>query len=291
MQQQKQQSGFTLVEIIVVIAIMAIIGGIAATIIGRTLDSYAALDRRHDLQTSVRLAVERIAREVRHALPQSICVTDGSNCVSTPTSRVYFIPVKDSGRYQDRPGVYTAPPPIQRDRLPVTPRSDDRFDVLSTNAANRLNAAANDWIAVYNLNNVDIYLGLGNIRQQISSLVLKDINNDGNSATDIDQVRFAGNVSFANDSPSRRFHVIDNNRQVTLYYLNGSNLYRDTTSFAAPDTITANARLLMQNVSALSFTYTPGSLSRAGLLRIDLTVSKQGEQIQVIHNAHVFNTP
>lgn len=62
-----KQAGFTLVEIIIVIAIMGIIGGLSSMIIGRSLDSYAALERRTNLQTSIRLAVERISREVRNA--------------------------------------------------------------------------------------------------------------------------------------------------------------------------------------------------------------------------------
>ena len=107
-----KQSGFTLVEIIIVIAIMGIIGGLASMIIGRSLDSYAALERREHLQTSIRLAVERISRELRHALPNSICVHGGSSCVTSAQNRFYFIPVKAMGRYQDRPGVYTAPHPF-----------------------------------------------------------------------------------------------------------------------------------------------------------------------------------
>ncbi len=47
----------------------------------------------------------------------------------------------------------------------------------------------------------------------------------------------------------------------------------------------------MQNVQACTFSYTAGTQTRAGLLRIDITVAEQGEQIQVIHNAHVYNTP
>jgi hypothetical protein len=66
---------------------------------------------------------------------------------------------------------------------------------------------------------------------------------------------------------------------------------RDTTTFAAPNIPTGNTRLLMENVQAATFTYTPGSLSRAGLLNIDITVALRGEQIQVIHSAHVYNTP
>lgn len=289
MRKLPRQSGFTLVEVIIVISIMGIIGGLSSLIIGRSLDSYAALERRNKLQASIRLTVERISRELRHALPHSICVHDGAGCVSSAQDRFYFIPVKAMARYQDRPGVYY--PSQSRDRIGIFPLSTNKFDVLSSNQANRLNVAANDWAAVYNLNNSDIYLGINNVRQQVNNIVQKDIHNDGLASTDIDQIQFSGNVSFANHSPSRRFYIIDNAQQVTLFYLNGSNLYRDTTSFAAPNTATTNSRLLMENILACTFTYTPGSQQRAGLLHIDITVSIQGEQIQVIHDAHVYNTP
>ena len=286
----KKQDGFTLVEIIIVIAIMGIIGGLSVLIIGRSLDSYAALERREKLQTSIRLAVERISREVRKSLPHSICVHDGASCVSTSQNRFYFIPVKDSGRYQDRPGTYTAPPPVQRERLPVSPLSRDRFDVLSTDGSNRLNVASGDWIVVYNLNNTDVYNGTNNIRNLVNTVVQKDIKNTATTTDDIDQIQFSGNQSFANHSPSRRFHIIANN-SVILYFLNGTNLFRARSSFAAPNTPTGTPRLLMENVQNCTFTYTPGSTQRAGLLKIDITVSEQGEQVQVIHNAHVYYTP
>lgn len=285
-----KQSGFTLVEIIIVISIMGIIGGLASVVIGRSLDSYAALERREKLQTSIRLAIERISRELRHALPNSICVNNGGACITGAGSQFYFVPIQDSGRYQDRPGTYTAPPPVQRDRLPVSPLNRDRFDVLSTNNANRLIANANDWVAVYNTNNTDIYLGLNNVRQRINTIVQKDINNTASIADDIDQIQFGANLSFANHSPNRRFHIIGNNNQVTLFSLTAGNLYRDTTIFANPNAAVA-PRLLMQNVQACTFTFTPGAPQRAGLLRIDITVAQQGEQIRVIHNAHVYNTP
>lgn len=299
-----KQSGFTLVEIIIVISIMGIIGGLSTLIIGRSLDSYAALERRTDLQTSIRLAVERISRELRHALPHSICVSGGAKCAlgvaSGTGTQFYFIPVKDSGRYQDRPGAYPAAGPILRSRLPVSPHSSDRFDVLSTDGANRLKAAAGDWVTVYNLNNSNIYAGPNNIRNRINKIVLKDIKNTAATTDDIDQIQFSDNLSFnnalpsdqsfSNHSPTRRFHIIEHDK-VTLFYLDSGNLYRDTTTFAAPNTATGTPRLLMENVDACTFTYTPGSQQRAGLLRIDITIKKQGEKIQVIHDAHVYNTP
>ena len=162
--------------------------------------------------------------------------------------------------------------------------------MLSTNAANRLSAVNGDWVVVYNLNNTDIYANINDVRKQINAVIQKDIHNDADLSTDIDQIQFLNNESFANNSPTRRFHIIENEK-VTLFYLDGSDLKRDTTTFGAPNTATANTRLLMQNVQACAFTYTPGSSQRAGLLRIDITVAQQGETIQVIHDAHVYNTP
>jgi len=311
-----KQSGFTLIEMVVVISIMAIIAGISSVIIGRSLDSYAALDRRNELQASVRLVLERISREVRNAVPYSICVYDGSKCSSTPQDKFYFIPIKDSGRYQDRGGRYDNTN-IRRRRLRIANNDDRRLDVLSTNANNRLNAIGNvdtpapyntgDWVVVFNTNNTDIYKPVtdgtndANIRHQIYSVTTRDIQNDGDATNDIDYIQFTdydytndppetGQVGFASHSLSRRLHIIAND-VVTLFYKDGSNLYRDTTTFAAPGTATTNTRLLMENVEACTFTYIPGGTQDAAILRIDLTIAIQGEKIQLIHEAQVYNVP
>lgn len=286
-----KQLGFTLVEVIIVIAIMGIIGGLSAMIIGRSLDSYAALERRTNLQTSIRLAVERISREVRNALPHSLCVNDGGACLATG-KQFYFIPVKDSGRYQDRPGAYTAPMAGLRERLKRFPLKNLTFDVLSSDGDtvinNHINASKDDWVAVYSLNNTQIYSSPPNqVRNQMDSVTLATTINE------VDKIKFyAGNNYFSNHSPTRRFHIIDNNKQVTLFSFDAATgkLTRDTTLFSAPNG-PSNPHLLMQNVQACTFTYTPGAPQRAGLLRIDITVTQQGETIQVIHDAHVYNTP
>lgn len=298
MSEFSKQSGFTLVEIIIVIAIMGIIGGLASMIIGRSLDSYAALERREKLQTSVRLAVERMSRELRHSLPHSICVSDGAKCAlgvaSGTGNQFYFIPVKDSGRYQDRLGAYPAPMSGLRERLSKFPLKNLTFDVLSSDGnpdpaiKNHINASKDDWVSVYNLNNTQIYtLPPNQVRNQIESYT------SAATINDIDQIQFyAGNNYFSNHSPTRRFHIIDNNYQVTLFIFDAvtGTLTRYTTTFSAPNTASI-PRLLMQNVNACKFTYIPGSQTRAGLLRIDITVALQGEQIRVIHDAHVYNTP
>ncbi len=225
--------------------------------------------------------VERISRELRHALPNSVCTDDGSGC-NNPGSIVYFIRTVDAGEYQTRSGSYASGQ--ARAPLPVTPASASSFDVLS---GDNLNAAAGQWVVVYNTDNSDIYSS-GSRRQQISAISSKDT--DGAAPDDVSVVQFASAVSFPTHSPARRFHVIENN--AVLFYLQGTDLYRAQSSFSSPSTpVSGTENLLLENVSACTFTYVPGSLLRSGLLRIDITVDNGKETLKMIHEAQVYNAP
>ncbi len=274
----RKQPGFTLIEMVIAITILGIVGGLSALIIDRTVDGYDATARRAKLHSSARLAIDRIAREIRHALPNSICTFDGSNC-SSSANRVYFLKSTDGGEYQTLSGTYASG--AIRAPLPVSPMAASLLDVLSTN---NLNASANDWVVVYNTNNTDIYSSTTR-RQQISSISTKDV--DGSAPNDdIAVINFSSAVSFATQSPSRRFQIIQNN--ATLFYLSGTDLFRATSTFTAPNT-PLNPQLLLENVSALTFSYVPGTQQRASVLTIDLTLTVKGEIVHMIHEAHVQN--
>lgn len=275
-----QQHGFTLIEMVVAIVLLGIVGGISALIIGRTVDGYDDLARREKIHSGIRMATDRIAREIRHALPNSICTYNGISC-SNSADRLYFIKTRDGGEYQTRSGNYY--PGQVRAPLPVTPASASSFDVLTTNS---INAAVNDWVVVYNVNNTDIYTSTSR-RKQISSVTTRDVDNVA-PANDISAITFSTAVSFPEHSPEHRFHVIENN--ATLFYLSGTDLFRGTSNLGNPNVPTAT-QLLLQNVSALSFSYVPGTQYRAGVLRINITVTKNNESIQFIHEAHVQNAP
>src|SRR3990170_5276914 len=63
--------GFTLVEIVITIVLIGIISGIAAMIILQGVRAYSDEQSRSDVHYQARLAVERMAREIRTARQQS----------------------------------------------------------------------------------------------------------------------------------------------------------------------------------------------------------------------------
>lgn len=271
--------GFTLIEVVVVIVLLGIVGTMTTSIISSSMEGYNNQTRRERLQSTARLAIERIQREVRHALPNSICTLNAGSCNNTG-STLYFMKVRDAGRYQDQSGNY--PSGTARAPLPIPSiGASNSFDVVSGIS---LQANIGDWVVIYNLNNSSIY-NIGSRRKQITGITNKDV--DGDAVNDIDVMQFA-NGTFPQHSLNRRFHIVE--PTATMFYCQGGNLFRATSNFATPDTpIEANPPLLLENVTACSFTYDPGSQHRAGLLRIDLTITDQGEVIRITQEAHVYN--
>jgi prepilin-type N-terminal cleavage/methylation domain-containing protein len=60
-------SGFTLIEIVITIVLVSILAGIAALIILQGVKAYSDEQSRSDVHYQARLAMERMAREIRHA--------------------------------------------------------------------------------------------------------------------------------------------------------------------------------------------------------------------------------
>ena len=87
-----RQAGFTLVEAIIVIAVIGIVGAIVAVFIRMPVQNYADSVARAEVTDEADLAMRRMARELRLALPNSIRVNaDGS--------AAEFLLTKTGGRY------------------------------------------------------------------------------------------------------------------------------------------------------------------------------------------------
>ncbi|MZI92726.1 prepilin-type N-terminal cleavage/methylation domain-containing protein [Vibrio sp. CAIM 722] len=89
-----RRRGFTLIEMIMTIIIGSILVLGIAGFLELGAKGYTDTVARQRIQTQAQFVLEKIAREIRHAVPNSIAVTDNSNgqCVS-------FYPIKYAGFY------------------------------------------------------------------------------------------------------------------------------------------------------------------------------------------------
>ncbi len=272
-------TGFTLIEMIIVIVLTGIIASIVAAFVSGPVLGFMQTSRRAELVDAAELALQRMTRDVRRALPNSIRV-DASGTV------IEMLNVVDAGRYR------SDPPPGNPANLLDFSAPDTDFDVLGPlqNFAS-INPSA-DEVVIYNLsatgpsNNAYV----GDNRAALNS-----------AATTASHIQLAAAMQFPLASPRQRFYVIDT--PVTyLCNVGGGVLqrydgYAITASHSGIDedseltTAGATRALMTEHVSACAFTYQPGTSQRAGLISLRLVLSDGGENVTLLHQVHVYNTP
>lgn len=275
-----RQRGFTLVELIMVIVIMGVIGGMVSVFMRSPIDAYFATGRRAGLADAADSTLRRMSRDIRKALPNSIAVT-GTQCVD-------FIPTKTGGRYRaddSAAGLNFAAADTDFNMLGANPTEADQ--IIKTG----------DVVVVYNLgiSGADAYAG--NNTAQISNVATAVGSNPVETAITI------ASKQFPLPSPGNRFHVVSGTERVVSYACTPQRtLVRavNTASFAkncqAGGVITASGTVLLsvlaQNVDSnvCSFVY-DGNAQRDGLLRLTLQMTDTGETVSLQHQIHVDNTP
>lgn len=269
----KRQRAFTLVEMIVVIAITAIVATAVAVFIRYPVEGYADTVRRAELTDAADVALRRIARDVRLALPNSLRVMQSGG-----VNYIEFIITQSGGRYRD-----PTDGSIGGNFLSFTNPAATSFDVLGSLPA----MSVNDFIVVYNLGvpGADAYVG--NNRAQVAAIA-------GNTVT------LAANP-FATQSPplpspGARFQVVPGNVRAVTYACPQAvpgNLTRHWNyGFNALQAVPAGGSqaLLAQN-AICEVEYQANATGRNGLLYIRLTLTAGGESVALFNQIHVDNTP
>ncbi|RVT45976.1 type II secretion system protein [Rheinheimera sediminis] len=93
--------GFSLVELILVIVLLGIVSTLSLSYLSGGAEMYAQSADRERLLSQSRFVIERLTRELRNALPNSVRISTDGLCVE-------FIPLKFAGRYTELPGVNAA---------------------------------------------------------------------------------------------------------------------------------------------------------------------------------------
>ena len=297
-----RNSGFTLIEVVVAIAITGIIAGMVAVFIRSPVEGYMDAQRRAELTDVADTAVRRMGRDIRTALP---------NSVRTPVAAglcIEFMPTKIGARYRSEVEGATGNGNV----LDFT-AVDASFDMLWSNAAlpAASQIAAGDVVVVYNDGSAsgDAYNGANAIQVAAGGVV-----EPGGTAstTAITFVAAGASIPFnrkqlPSESPSGRFQVIPAGSHVVAYSCSGGQLLRTTrvmaaawarpASCAAMVAGAAATAVLANNVATCSLVYDPPGvstgLSRFGIVSVSIGITEPttGETVNLYHQVHVDNTP
>ena len=260
-----RERGFTLTEAIIVIVIMGILFAVVAVFIQSPVKGFFDTARRAQLVDIADTALQRISRDVRLALPNSVrlATSGGKNYLE-------FLLTSGGGRYRaDGPGT-----PF------IAGSSISSFDVLGPMPT----FTVGDSIVVFNLfadptaTSANAYVG--DNRTLYSS----------NTATTITVAA----KTFPFDSPAHRFQVV----QYPVTYAcdqAAGGVLRRYWSYAIAATqptppVTVNQALLASNVSC-SFIYVAGASQRNAVLVVSVSLTLGGETVSLFKQVHVSNVP
>ncbi|MBF0611547.1 MAG: prepilin-type N-terminal cleavage/methylation domain-containing protein [Magnetococcales bacterium] len=79
-------AGFTLIELVITIMLLAVIGGLGGSVVQVVYDSFSTANIRQELDSRGRYAMERMARELRGASRASISSGSGNSITFTDQS-------------------------------------------------------------------------------------------------------------------------------------------------------------------------------------------------------------
>ncbi|MRR52082.1 MAG: type II secretion system protein [Rhodocyclaceae bacterium] len=275
----RKVSGFTLVEAIVVIVIMGILSAMVAVFIRAPVEAYLDTARRGILANAADIALRRMGRDLRLAVPNSIRPTGAcaaANCY------LEFLPIKDGGRYR-----WALTAASGGDILDPTNPADGSFDVLGP----AVTGVAGDFLVVNNATSTGT-TGCDNAYDGCNRRTL--------SAPAGASVSFTVTAGAMPASPHYSFQIVPASGAVTYACegvgINaagtGTGTLRRYTNYGIPSaqpTPPAGAgvtsALLADGLSACSLAYD----GYTGLVLIQLTLSQENEAVTLYHEVHVDN--
>ncbi|MFD1122234.1 type II secretion system protein J [Methylophilus flavus] len=246
-------NGFTLVELVVVITVTAIIGGISSTFIRHSVMAYVNSEAYYELADRADFSLRRMSRDIRNALPNSVWVSAAGDYVE-------FVPIKAGGRYQQ-----------------------DDFGSNSLRVlGDTVTVAATDQLVIYNLGiqGADVYNG-------------DTIRNFAAPGNNLNQLQFVGPTFPLPSPASRFYivngavaYVCDLANQRLLMVTNIAIPSAHPANFNG-----ANANVVVGNVTSCSFTYTEGVMQHTGVITAQLELTKNGGVARLLNLINVVNSP
>lgn len=291
----KKTRGFTLIEAIVVITIMGILSAMVAVFVRAPVQSYLDVVRRGVLSNAADIALRRMGRDLRMAVPNSVRVNAACGAASC---FLEYLPIRDGGRYRAVSTLAGG-----GDILDFFTPADSSFDVLGP----AVTGAAGDFLVVFNTGQLSAAgcataPGGANAYEGCNRRTLS-----GAAGASVSFTATAQTLPF--DSPGHRFQIVPSSGPITYACEGvgvnaagtGTGTLRRYTSYSGagialaqpvpPAGVGMTSALLADGISACTITYAAGITAASGLVSIQLTLTQENESVSLYHEVHVDNQP
>lgn len=285
--------GFTLLEAIVVIAITGIIAAVVVVFMQKPVQGYFAASARLSLVDIADMALRRVARDVRLALPNTVRV-DASGMF------LEFIPIKTGGRYRDDDACFASP-------------GCTSFSTMGDMLSNVQVVTGTDQVSIYSQYNnspANCALASSGLYSAYCGSGVATLASAAGAGSASNTLGFASTVFVPpGGSPTRRIFIIPPSPVTYACDAATGSLWRisgyarqasQPASLAAAPLAGASSKVaLATNVtcpgiaagSPPRFSYAGGASQRYSLLSAWITLSSNGETVSLLHQIHVDNTP
>ncbi len=259
-----RQNGFTLIELISVVVILALISGLGATFIVKSVDSYTDLQERTNMVQHSRVVVEQMTRQLRTALPNGVRVSTSGNCIE-------FLPVVAASNY-----IGEVPDPENG------ASATSSVSVISMT----INSSSPEHVIIAPYASTEVYTSA-------DPAARVDLGTLGSSP--YTSIPLGSSHQFLRNSVDKRIFITEDPRR---FCLSGSNLYKyygyGLSTATLGDTDPGGSSAIMANAvstASTAFALSSGSEDRNATIDINLSFTQGSQTLAVTHTVFIRNVP
>ena len=278
--------GFTLVELVITIAVGSVVVAFMAMFIVMPMNAYSTQTQQAALVDAADSALRFMARDLRSALPNSVRVAPSGTVIE-------LLATADGARYQD--GGPVSNPALALDFT----TTDGAF--ATTVPFTQLTlpwSSSSYYLSIYNVGvpGANAY-EMANVITP--ALPVTTITITAGSTPNQNLVTLSPPFQFTFGSPGKRVYLVsgpvsylcDTAAGTLTRYSGYSIAITQPASAATLSAAGATAALVAANVASCQFTLTSGTAQRNALATLTLTITQNGQSVQLLNEVQVVNTP